>query len=208
MSRAQARESRLTRRTTPTGGQRRGARSHPRRRTHRPRPARTRARTRRRRWRRKEEREAEALLFAAFFTGACLSGLSLQRYWNDAFALARSVVGQVERLPAPSNVFVRNLPREFRGGPYVLKCYAFPIYIAGRRGRAPEFRCDSVALERRGTGSVEAGPREPDAYCPHRPGDAMRYLSSSGARRRRRRPPGHPRPSLTVSVGGFAAWAQ
>lgn len=107
---------------------------------------------------------AGALLFGAFFAGACLSGLSLQRYWNDAFALARSVVGQAERLPARPNVFVRNLPREFRDGPYVLKCYAFPIYIAGRRGRAPEFRCDSVAVERRGTDIAEAGPREPDAY--------------------------------------------
>jgi hypothetical protein len=107
---------------------------------------------------------AGALLLAAFFAGACLSGLSLQRYWNDAFALARSVVDQVERLPARPNVFVRNLPREFRGGPYVLKCYAFPIYIARRRGRAPEFRCDSVAVERRGTDIFEAGPREPDAY--------------------------------------------
>lgn len=107
---------------------------------------------------------AGALLLAAFFVGACLSGLSLQRYWNDAFALARSVVDQVERLPARPNVFVRNLPREFQGGPYVLKCYAFPIYIARRRGRAPEFRCDSVAVERRGTDIFEAGPREPDAY--------------------------------------------
>jgi hypothetical protein len=107
---------------------------------------------------------AGALLLASFFAGACLSGLSLQRYWNDAFALARSAVGQAERLQARANVFVRNLPREFRGGPYVLKCYAFPIYIAGRRGRAPEFRCDSVAVERRGNDVVEAGPREPDVY--------------------------------------------
>ncbi len=107
---------------------------------------------------------AGALLLAAFFAGACLSGLSLQRYWNDAFALARSVVGQVERLAARPNVFVRNLPREFRGGPYVLKCYALQMYIAGRGSRAPEFRCDSVAVERRATDIVEAGPREPDAY--------------------------------------------
>jgi hypothetical protein len=109
-------------------------------------------------------RLAGALLLTAFFAGACLSGLSLRRYWNDAFALARSVVGQVERLPAGRNFFIRNLPREFRGGPYVLKCYAFPLYIAGFRGRAPDFRCDSVAVERNGNDVVETGPRVPDTF--------------------------------------------
>jgi hypothetical protein len=111
---------------------------------------------------------AGALLLGAFFGGAGLSEFSLQRYWGDAFTLARSVMGQIERLPARPNVFVRNLPRQFSNGPYVFKCYAFPIYLATRAGGRPAFRCDAVDVERRGKEIIEAGPRESDVYSSYR----------------------------------------
>jgi len=107
-----------------------------------------------------------AALLTAFVLGTWLAGLSLGRYWGDAFALARSVMSQVERLGAPSSVFIRNLPRQFVNGPYVLKCYAFPIYLGSSPGAAPSFRCDGVDVVRKGIEILEAGPREPDVFSP------------------------------------------
>lgn len=111
-------------------------------------------------------RWAGAALLSAFFLGTCLSGLSLRRYWGDAFVLARSVMRQVEKLGAPPSVFIRNMPRQFVNGPYVLKCYAFPIYLGKGPGAAPSFRCDAVDVERKWGEILEAGPREPDVFSP------------------------------------------
>lgn len=91
---------------------------------------------------------------AAGFAGVILLGMwAAQATWSFAFqrtmwlrasALARSCIRQFgEQTPPGSDVYITNLPYEFSGGPYVLKCYGPSHYFTERRVRV---RADRVYL--------------------------------------------------------------
>ena len=111
-----------------------------------------------------------AALIAVEFT-------SLQSFasrFGEATSLARKVIAQVVPLKDTPFVHVRNLPHILRAGPYVLKCYALPMYLRLTEGRSPYFRCNQVYFDYTEGRYSEISPRVADEFSEYsepRPGE-------------------------------------
>ena len=116
--------------------------------------------------------------------------VSLQSFasrFGEATSLARNVMAQVTPLKDEPFVHVRNLPHMLGYGPYVLKCYALPMYLRLTEGRSPHFRCDQVFLDYTGDRYTEITPRVPDEFSEYsepRPGEHEVELTFSSRRNR------------------------
>lgn len=103
-----------------------------------------------------------ACLIALGIVGTSLYALrAAGERWAEAAHVARQAFYQVERHAGKSKIFLRNMPWNMPGAPYILTCSAFRAAWPKQLGPAPSFRCHAVNVVVRNQEIMETLPGEP-----------------------------------------------